>query len=64
MEFVDRIYTSLVAISLASCFLLSSALPLLPNLCPPPPVAMVSDLPSSCDQSENDLCDRVAVHGV
>jgi hypothetical protein len=55
MESIDRIYTSLAAISLASCFLLSSALPLLPNLRPPPPVVLASSLPASRYQSENDL---------
>jgi hypothetical protein len=44
-----------VAISLASCFLLSSAPPPLPNLRPPPPVVMASGLPASRYQSENDL---------
>jgi hypothetical protein len=55
MKSIDRIYAFIAAISLASCFLLSSAPPLLPNLRPPPPMVMASDLPASCYQSENDL---------
>jgi hypothetical protein len=55
MKSIDRIYASLAPISLDSYFLLSSAPPLLPILHPPPLVAMASDLPSSCYQSENDL---------
>jgi hypothetical protein len=43
-----------MAISLASCFLLSSAPPLLPNLRPPPPAVLASDLPASRYQFEND----------
>jgi hypothetical protein len=55
MKSIDQIYASLAAISLASCFLLSSAPPLLPNLCPPPPVVMAFGLPASRYQSKNDL---------
>jgi hypothetical protein len=42
-------------ISLASYFLLSSTQPLLPNLRPPPPVVMASDLLASHYRSKNDL---------
>jgi hypothetical protein len=52
---VDQIYASLVLISLDSCFLLSSAPPLLPILRPPPLAVMVPSFPTSCYQSENDL---------
>jgi hypothetical protein len=55
MKSIDQIYASLAPISLASCSLPLSTPPLLPNLHPPPPVVMVSDLPSSRYQSENDL---------
>jgi hypothetical protein len=55
MESIDRIYASLAPISLNSCFLLSSALPLLPILHSPPLVAMASGLPTSCYKSDNDL---------
>jgi hypothetical protein len=44
-----------VPISLAFCFLLSSAPPLLLNLHPPPLAVMASDLPPLRYQSENDL---------
>jgi hypothetical protein len=55
MKSIDQIYASLAPISLNSCFLLSSASPLLPILRPPPLVAMVSSPSTSRYQSENDL---------
>jgi hypothetical protein len=55
VESIERIYASLVPICRVFYFLLSSALPLLLNLRPPPPAVMVSDLPPSRYQSENDL---------
>jgi hypothetical protein len=55
MKSIDRIYAFLAPFSLDSCFLLSSILPLLPILRPPPLAAMASNLPTSRYQSENDL---------
>jgi hypothetical protein len=52
---IERIYTSLVPISLAFYFLLLSAPPLLLNFHPPPLVVMASGVPPSCYQSKNDL---------
>jgi hypothetical protein len=54
-ESIERIYAFLAPISLAFCFLLSSAPPLLIDLRPPPPVVMASGLPPLHYQSENDL---------
>jgi hypothetical protein len=55
MKSIDRIYAFLAPFSFDSCSLLSSTLPLLPTLRPPPLAAMVSSLPTSRYQSENDL---------
>jgi hypothetical protein len=55
MKYIDQIYAFLAPFSFDSYFLLSSVLPLLPILRPPPLTAMASSLPTSCYQSENDL---------
>jgi hypothetical protein len=55
MKSIDQIYAFLAPFSFDSCSLLSSTLPLLPTLRPPPLVAMASNLPTSRYQSENDL---------
>jgi hypothetical protein len=55
MKSIDRIYAFLAPFSFDSCFLLSSVLPLLPILHPPPLAAMASNLPTSRYQSENNL---------
>jgi hypothetical protein len=55
MRSIDQIYAFLTPFSFDSCFLLSSILPLLPILRPPPLAAMASNLPTSRYQSKNDL---------